>query len=276
MPLFRKKTQEETDMPPPPPFFEKDQFTDVSQLPPYETPRYNEPPDNSTRLVSATRKFPPALNGYFSWKSLSTFHLGPSGKERLFTLGLHCGIFSGQPPMILYDGPTDKDPVLATSKTEKHIMSRHLQINIPPRSQNPNGTSIPFNSCARTFLVFVPGPHKESMEVQFEWRRSHGSEIKDLAGNSYGWKLVRSKGPAVAAGGSRQERTKGTTSDGKEILAVFAYSISASITKALKFAFMGEGLTGILGEEWEIAAVISGLWLWFLDTQVFVATTAAS
>lgn len=258
---------------PPPPFSESGEYPASEQLPPYETPRYNDSTNGSTRLTAATRKFPPKMKGYFSWKSARMFYLGPSANEKLFAVSMHCGGFSGKPPLILYDGPTDKHQILASSKTEKHIMSRHLQINIPPRAENPAGTSIPFNSSERTFSVNVRGPGKEPLIQEFEWRKSVGGEIRELAGNSYGWKLVRTVGPSVAASGSRKERNLGYTSDGKEILAIVAYSVSASMSKAIKFAFMGEGLTGVNGEEWEIATVISAMWLWFLDTQVLVAVS---
>ena len=262
---------------PPPPFSETDEYSHSGppedQLPPYETPTYGDASGTSTRLAPATCKFPPSMNGYFPWKmGSSLFHLGPSANETLFAIGLHSGLSSGRPPMILYDGPSDKDPILATSKTEKHLLSRHLLINVNPSPRNPEGTSIRFNSNSRIFSMSIGGSGKDAAMEDFKWRRSHGSEIKDLAGNSWGWKLVRENSSATGTGGKRKERDPGFTSDGKEILAVIAYNMSASMSKATKFAFMGQGLTGSMGEDWEIAAVISGLWVWLIDTQILVSS----
>lgn len=46
-----------------------------------------------------------------------------------------------------------------------------------------------------------------------------------------------------------------------------AHNSSWSMTKGVKFAFLGSGLTGALGEEWEVMVLMSGLQLWGMDYQ---------
>ncbi|KAJ5529274.1 hypothetical protein N7527_002667 [Penicillium freii] len=119
------------------------------------------------------------------------------------------------------------------------------------------------------------GP-KGTTRERFEWRKSHGNEIRELVGFSYGWKLVRLTGPVNNVAGSRKERARGYTSDGLEIVALIAHNASWSMTKGFRFAFMGAGLTGTMGENWEVVVVTSALQLWFINVQGTSATTAAA
>lgn len=131
----------------------------------------------------------------------------------------------------------------------------------------------------------------------FEWRSTHGSEVQELTSWwSTGWKLVRlasrveganggsGDGTSVVSGSGdaessssssatqkqkqKQQRPAGVTSDGKEIVAVWALNTaSLSMTKAFKFQFMGSGALGQLGERWEVMAVVTALRLWYLVWQ---------
>lgn len=126
-----------------------------------------------------------------------------------------------------------------------------------------------------TFEVHV-GP-KGTMRERFEWRKSRGKEIKELAGHSYGWKLVRLAGPVNSLDGrSRKEREYGYTSDGLEVVALIAHNASWSMNKGFRFASMGSGLTGTMGENWVIIVVTSALQLWYIDVQGNAATTSAA
>ncbi|OHW96218.1 hypothetical protein CSPAE12_05102 [Colletotrichum incanum] len=252
-------------------------------LPGYDAPVYDDNagagagPSNSTTLVAATSKFPPTLNGYFQWAFTRTFLLGPSAEQKLFAVSPRSGFRTKQREIILYDGPSDKHPVLATiGKSLSAIASVPSTISIPPRPDSgethPYKTEIsgvPFKmdqSSAHIFSVSVGGKEvgTESKVEKFQWRSSRGSEVKQL-GNSfvYGWKLVRLSAQATpAAGGSRTKRSVGFTSDGHEVVAILATNMT-SMTKGLKFSFMGEGLKGTFGERWEIVTVLTALWVWY-------------
>lgn len=121
-------------------------------------------------------------------------------------------------------------------------------------------------------LSMPVGPNGETEE--FEWRSSRGDDIKELAqGSSWGYKLVRLQGPNTKPGGSSTAaQSSGFTSDGKEAVALIALNATWSWTKAIRFAFMGSGLSGTMGEAWEIATLTSALQLYY----VYVVASAAS
>lgn len=234
-------------------------------------------------LQSATIKFPPAMNGYFNWKSTTTFHLGPTAEEKLFAVSLPAGLFNSKPSIILHDGPTNKHPALVTSRSDKWGRLKPIEITLCPRPGNSRSSDstehlIP-SSTSRTSAAFtfeVNTDCKGTERERFEWRSSHGNEIKQLAtGHSYGWKLVRLTGPVHGAGGSRKDRDVGISSDRREIVAVMAHNASMSMNKGFRFVFFGTGLTGTLGEDWEVMTVVSAMQFWYLDT-VGVSTVGAA
>ncbi|KGO50723.1 hypothetical protein PEX2_063610 [Penicillium expansum] len=258
----------------PPPYTEHDPQT-AAHAPQYDTPSYTE-----STSTSATTKFPPAINGYFQWKLTTTFHLGPTADEKLYAVSTPATVFNNKPTIVLYDGPTNTHPVMATAHGDKWGRSRPITITLPPRPGSqyeeavveqvvPGGS---LKSPNHTFEISV-GP-KGTTRERFEWRQSHGKEIKELAGFSYGWKLVRLAGPVSNVGGSRKERDRGYTSDGLEIVALIAHNASWSMTKGFRFTFMGAGLTGTMGENWEIVVVISAVQLWFIDVQDAAASAS--
>ncbi|KAJ5824751.1 hypothetical protein N7447_007091 [Penicillium robsamsonii] len=263
----------------PPPYTERDPQT-AAEAPKYETPSYTE-----SSSTSATTKFPPFLNGYFQWKLTSTFHLGPTAEEKLFAASTPATILNNKPSFVLHDGPTNKHPVMATARGDKWGRSRPIAITLPPRpgSQHKHdiveqvvpGGSLKHISPSYAFEICV-GP-KGTTPEKFEWRKSQGNEIKELAGLSYGWKLVRLTPPVNrSVGGSRKERDHGHTSDGLEVVAIIAHNASWSMTKGFRFAFLGSGLTGTMGENWEIVVVTSAVQMWLIDIQGSSATTAAA
>lgn len=263
----------------PPPYTEHDPQS-AAQAPQYEIPSHTACGSTST---PATAKFPPAMNGYFQWKLTTTFHLGPTADKKLYAVSTPANVFNNKPTIVLHDGPTNKHPVMATAQSDRWGRSRPIAITLPPRpgsqhqgsivEQIPGGPLKHF-SPSHMFEISV-GPKGTSRE-RFEWRKSHGNEVKKLVGFSYGWKLVRLTGPVNNVAESRKERALGYTSDGLEIVALIAHNASWSMTKGFRFAFMGAGLTGTMGENWEIVVVISALQLWFIDVQGISDTAAAT
>ncbi|KAJ0312258.1 hypothetical protein COL5a_001941 [Colletotrichum fioriniae] len=233
-------------------------------------------PSSCTTLTAATHKFPPTINCYFQWAFTRTFILGPSNEERLFAASPHAGWRTKRREIILHDGPTDKHPMLATiGKWWAAKAQTPATIVIPPREERGETsgfeteiTGVPWGldqSSARVFSMTVGGKETgtEARTERFQWRGSRGGEVSELAhGGTYGWKLVRLNEVAEGAGGSRREREAGYTSDGHEIVAILATNYK-SLTKGLKFSFAGSGLTGILGERWEIVTVATALWTWY-------------
>ncbi|TIC95881.1 hypothetical protein CH35J_007860 [Colletotrichum higginsianum] len=100
-----------------------------------------------------------------------------------------------------------------------------------------------------------------SLEM-FQWRPSHGNEVKMIAGWASGWKLVRMRPPCRSnSRGAPKKRGKGFAGDGKEVVAVIATTMSS--TRDFTFAFMGSGLDGSMGGAWATTAVASGVWTWW-------------
>ena len=268
--------------PSPPPYSEHDQNR-AEQAPRYEAPTYSQSSDGSKTLHSATTKFPPTINGYFQWKLTTTIHLGPTADEKLFAVSTHSTFFN-KPSIVLHDGPTNQHPVMASVRGDKWGRNRPLTITLPVRPGASHQADIevtmipsPSSSLHPTFTFDLIVGGKGSEPEWFEWRKSQGTEIKELAtGLSYGWKLVRLSGPADGVGGKRKEREQGVTNDGREILALIAHNASWSMTKGFRIAFMGTGLTGTLGETWEIVTIASALQLWYLDYQGSVAASGAN
>ena len=246
----------------PPQYADGDEDDQLIAPPPYTAP-------DGQIVIPAVTKFPVALNAYFQRKLSRTIYLGPSRSERLFAVETHSGGFTGKKPtIILRDGPGDTDPILATAGFENKRQTKYY-ITLPGRP-GPDGasdTTIIMNSATLTSSkhgLSIPVGEKGQVE-QFEWRSSHGDEIKTLAGSSWGYKLARLEGPNTKASGSSSSsssaaaREVGFTSDGHEVVAVFAPNGSASLTKAVRFCFMGSGMTGTMGEAWEIVALTSAL-----------------
>ncbi|KAJ5965007.1 uncharacterized protein N7479_004883 [Penicillium vulpinum] len=254
----------------------------AAEAPQYERPSYTE---STSTSGSATTKFPPVMNGYFQLKITTTFHLGPTAEEKLYAVSTPATIFNSKPSLVLHDGPTNKHPAMATARDDKWGRIRPITITLPPRpgSQHkhdiveqvvPGGS---FKHISPSYSFEIPVGPKGTTPERFEWRNSQGNEIKDLAGSSSGWKLVRLAAPVKnSVGGSRKQRDRGYTSDGLEIVALIAHNTSWSMTKRFRFTFMGTGLTGTLGENWEIFVVTSAIQLWYIDVETRSAAGAAA
>lgn len=258
--------------------------------PPYSA---DGPPHYETTLEPATLKFPASLNGYFQWRFTTTFHLGPSADKKLYAVSTQSSLFRSKQTLILHDGPSEKHRPLAWAESTRYSANKPFTVALasssptsPPITQTvENTSSSKRNTYAFTFPIPIPSPSTcasrriakppTSHHETFEWRRSQGREINDLAGNSYGWKLVRLSA-RVRSSSTRSRRGSGATSDGREVVAVIAHNSSWSMTKGVKFAFLGTGLTGMLGEEWEAMVLMSALQLWGMDYQDQVLAAGAA
>ncbi|KAL0936160.1 uncharacterized protein CTRU02_208375 [Colletotrichum truncatum] len=235
------------------------------ELPMYETPTFNDSTRNSKALVGATSRFPPTFNCYGQWKWKQTYHLGPSSEEKQFTITFDSKLFTRKQSLFLHHGDSDKAPIIATASRSGSGWVDRATVTL--HGQRGNDQDVEFTrpegagfrqSEVRAFHCRV---NKDYVE-EFQWRTSHGNEIKELAGHSSGWKLVRMSRPSPVGGRSKNPEM-GFSSDGQEVVAVVAHNMSWSMTKGYKFAFMGSGLTGTLGEDFETLAAITGFWLWW-------------
>lgn len=120
----------------------------------------------------------------------------------------------------------------------------------------------------------------------FEWRRSRGSEIKQLGASWRGWKLVRmgssSRGqhdaaqyqdadddslPRYSSEDEKHERADSAVASEEsgedEIVAVWAKTGTwTSLHDVGEFAFLGSGASGELGQRFAVMAIMTALCIW--------------
>lgn len=240
------------------------------------TPDDDAPPPGYTPGPSPYEKVPVGWNLYYKTWSLRTFLLGPHADQPRFALSLHSAILSSRPFLILFDGPdTKSSPQLATAHREGMIRG-HSRITVPsrPGSASPTVTEKMTAKTTRFRFSFNVGRGKDTRREDFEWRYSHGKEVKVLDRWSLGWKLVH-LGPSdgaslsqtsTAGSGStsRSQRPHGEASDGNPIVAVFADNSKLSKNKLAKFHFVGAGATDEFGEDWALYVTMSALRIWEL------------
>ncbi|KAI8244441.1 hypothetical protein K4K57_005212 [Colletotrichum sp. SAR 10_99] len=252
----------------PPPYSQ-----DNEEIPTYQAPStgFENPPSDSKTPLNTLAKFPPSFQCYLD-KQEGFYYLGPmASEERLFAFSASARLQTTMQPLHLHNGPSERDPIIVrmTQKnprsvsfvatitihdpSDPHTVVEEISYEKPVNSRS----SSVFASC----LAFRIKVGKEGREEEFQWRRSSGNEVKELARHSIGGKLVRMSGPRAGAGGSRKAREQGFSGDGNEVVAVLAPRSNIGIANGLKFKFMGTGLTGDLGEKWESVAVITGFWL---------------
>lgn len=246
-------------------------YTEATASQPLVPDSNTEPPSYPSDVKPTSQisqQFPPSFNAYYQWKFTRTFHLGQSKDNPLYAVRTHSG-WSGTPGITLHNGPNDDDPPLAAAGNESK-WSNHSIIILPPlpgsdaeSSSEFMRTNVNWRSVTYPFTIEV-GEGRKLRRENFEWRQSRGEEIKEIDKHSRGWKLVRLGAFAQGPGGERSERSLGATSDGKEIVAVWAFYSGWSLTKSFKFQFMNSGLTGELGERWAVMAVITSLRMWYL------------
>lgn len=141
----------------------------------------------------------------------------------------------------------------------------------------------------------IPVGSDGDVEV-FEWRRSRGSEVKQIKGTWRGWKLVRlGNGRFPVSKGSEKrvdddddlslssgESGSGDGSDAfsrEEVVAVWASSGRyTSLHDVGELHFLGSGARGELGDRWAVMALMSYMCIWqkAMRDQATAGMTAAA
>lgn len=237
-------------------------------------------------------QFPVKFNLYYkstSWKK-QLYRLGEHRKEAFYSIVLVSG-WKGT-TLCLHEGLDDKSPMLA-EVAGKSTWSLDHTISLPGRDIVEDiHTKIKLPSMTYSFTAMIPHGEKLVPE-QFEWRQSHGQEVRQLTSKfAWGWKLIRLGSGAVHASSPAEAETSvnmddsaaltpattattpkkngkraasrdpGEASDGKEVVAVWADNVKWSKTKRAKFEFWGRATTGEMGETFAIMAVATGLRIW--------------
>ncbi|KAI2466832.1 hypothetical protein F4781DRAFT_444825 [Annulohypoxylon bovei var. microspora] len=225
-------------------------------------------------------RFPAAFSMYreSGWGQRQ-YTLGEHQAAPLFAVALNAGRAGLRPGIVLHAGPSDAQPRLATVESLGWEGRRGggggATVCFP--SAHADGQSGVGRGAAESFEAAGGLGHKTytfsirtgvgaaARREPFEWRHSSGDAVRALGGRGSGWKLCRlaTEAPAGVAGGAfvlGGERA----GDGKEVVAVWAWS-SGSLTKTLKFQFLGSGANGVLGERWALMAVMTALKIWDIE-----------
>ncbi|KAI0138200.1 hypothetical protein F4776DRAFT_82173 [Hypoxylon sp. NC0597] len=272
----------------PPPYSTVDTGAQRVTYPP--APSYEAVPgasSSASSIAGVNKRFPQSINAYFQKAGFSkTFHLGEHADQPLFAVTMHSGLTS-KPLLELHSGPKDSDPIIATANNEKRWSSgRTTVVQILPTAfsslgvgESSSGSSTAPSQEAEKIImkqtnllknVTYPfsvevGLGKDLRVENFEWRGSRGGEVQDLDKYTRGYKLVRLGSVGTGQGGERSTRAANVTSDGKEVVAVFAQNTSWSMNKVFKFQFLESGATGVLGDRFALAALMSALKIWYIE-----------
>ena len=217
------------------------------------------------------RQFPPIFHLYAQPFS-RTFHLGEHQDHPVYAVSTHHG-WSGNPDVVLHTGTSKYDIPLAAAEIT-HTIPMTLTIHLPALPGSKQEASIEpllvYGGISRRFRFSIEVDAAGAIREEFEWRHSSGSAIKDYACARQGWKLMR-----MATGPPSYEQAGYTSSDGKEVVAVWA-NVAMSMTKSWRFAFIGTGATGVLGERWAVMAVMTALLMWEQERRARASGTASS
>ncbi|KAI0883997.1 uncharacterized protein GGS22DRAFT_166621 [Annulohypoxylon maeteangense] len=251
-----------------------------------DTPAYQAVTgEGSSGVSGVTNKIPQFLNAYFppltKWSRM--MYLGEHAEQPFFAVTTHTGL-SGKPMLEMHAGPTGSEPIIATAGAQSRFCSGKTTVVklIPGGGYLESSTETTTFNVKETYVkrhVTYPfsievGLGKDTRVENFEWRGSSGEEVKGLDKSSWrGYKLVRLGSDSLGPGGERASRSTGASSDGKEVVAVYTANGSFSRNKVFKFQFLESGATGVLGEKFALAAVITASKIGYME---FIVTQSAA
>ncbi|KAI0844478.1 hypothetical protein F5Y00DRAFT_266550 [Daldinia vernicosa] len=216
--------------------------------------------------------FPHYLKVFYTNPYETKFSLGQHAHDFRFTVSR--GPIGSKTILTLHEGSTTDGQISAIGKETGWFHQGYRMANeiiLPPIGEYPNmftSTMRPEQEFTRRWYQFTmkvgegEGLHSE----KFEWRPTQGNEIKAMFKHAKGFKLVRvgAEGPGDGRGGKRQSRQLGESSDGKEVVAVWATKkVILSISRSpFKFELLGSGKTGELGRHFGYMALMTALETW--------------
>ncbi|KAL0943182.1 uncharacterized protein CTRU02_201068 [Colletotrichum truncatum] len=243
--------------------------------------------NHSTDAIGTMAKFPPTFRGKDTRRKLfpSTYYfdLSPPDEEnsRSFSIsykdsGSILRWFSSGFEFQLHDGPYSSGRMLATVTGKLRVAygfsGNLVTVTLPPVDGLPEYQQTlesKDNHIDGTFKTIAFHVDVNGITETFEWRRSRGNETRHANSCKAGFKLVQTTSFKPDAGGKRKVRDFGSSSDGGEILAVVTNNKTKSIFRysesQFRISFMGRGLTGALGERWEVMVAVTGHLVWLAD-----------
>ncbi|KAK7976526.1 hypothetical protein PG989_014989 [Apiospora arundinis] len=231
------------------------------------------------------RPFPRVIN-FFSQASFSglkyAYLCGATKEDQLFVFGVHTG-YSGSTPLgtrpglILYNGLSHKEPILAGACDESQWASRVYAFNLksiillPPLEAVSDSKEMVSELMTTTtnaeggvsYLFTIEAGQGDKMErKKFEWRQFKKGG-KDEAEND-GFKLLLSA-PQPSDLRPQQQPHLQWIPPRDEILAILTWAkLGSKISHPLSLEFTDDTIPPLFGERWTLMAVITSLRLWQL------------
>lgn len=193
-----------------------------------------------------------------SWSKLVVIVSTHKGSQPLYAASMPVG-FPG--PTVLYPGEDIEGPPMCYVERKHNDFTIQLP-GVPIYGIMPSQAAMkcenPYTTIRYTFTMPVGnGPHQHF--ETFEWRHSSRDEVKSLGLSGTGWKLVRTTPNTTPQNG----HGSGFSSDGKEVVAIFApaKSLSMSMTDIGGFQYFGSGTSPEMGYHWALMALLSAITL---------------
>lgn len=235
-------------------------------------------PDN-VALIGFPRSF--HMTWMKSWSNL-VIQVSTQGSQPIYSASMPEG-FGGCTVLYLWSN-IEGSPMAYIIRTG-HEFTIDLP-GVPSCGIMPHQVTMRYESSmteVRYSFTMMVGYGNSYRSESFEWRRSGGNKVKSLGKSSSGWKLVRlgpntngdyllqypghtgqqyGNGYPSQYGISMPAQTgPGFSSDGKEVVAVFAgaQSFSFSMHDVGEFQYMGSGATPGMGYHWALMAALTGI-----------------
>lgn len=227
------------------------------------------------------RSFPVVMNAYARWTHWKSLILcGADRNERLGLVEMYMGYNTSKPlgtrpGIILHDGMSTKNPVLAAAGDKVHLVSpldAHSDIILPPLDGSGESSSRQIDTEVMrggtsaagdgsiTFSFSIEVGEKQRRE-RHEWRKfNSGGNVDDS--KKRGFRLVRLFQQEGASCASSMPDCHGET-----VALLTLYRLRDTATHALSLELTVGGRSGVLGERWTLMIFITALQLYALRWQ---------
>ncbi|KAK8044992.1 hypothetical protein PG993_005016 [Apiospora rasikravindrae] len=265
-----------------------DEYLEQVSLPNRDDEGSNEPASTCTPY----RPFPRVMNFYsqMNLSGLKYAHLcGDTKEDRLFVFGVHTG-YSGSTPLgtrpglILHNGLSHKDPILAGSCDESQWAARVYAFNLksiillPPVEATGSGSRDMVSELMTTttndeggvsYIFTIEAGQGEKMERRrFEWRQfkkgaQDGADKDGFKLLSFGSNSGDLGESSTSASTTAAEATQ-ESAGGRPLAMITWAKLGAKISHPLSLEFADDTVPALFGERWALMVVITSLRLWAL------------
>jgi hypothetical protein len=218
------------------------------------------------------------MNAYAQWGQFKSFNIcGATEEDRLYLVEVHTGYSASgplgrRPGVLLHNGTSKKDPILAAAGDESQFAARAYSFNnesiilMPPlRGSTAAQTgdfvtermraSVSSGQVTFDFDIEVGSGDKLRQE-RFQWRKI--KKGTDGSAKEGGFTLVAANSGAPSTPSS----SSSTNADGHVVALLMWRKLFPTFKHAFTLELFGRGLSGELGERWRLMVVMTALRLW--------------